>query len=178
MINDEVAVSKQDNTPTSQDRIDVALLLAATLAAQFVTGGFRPATWTWLQLPAVVAIVLAFYLHFRLQRPSSSSPTAQLWIRGHMLIVLALCIFVVGARAGFPIASYAQAPANQMHGVLRERVTFVCAILAAFATIFPILSRTARLSSVFWLTFALNLVLASSTGFMLHNQAFLLFRIR
>ncbi|MDB5337273.1 MAG: hypothetical protein JWN70_2892 [Planctomycetaceae bacterium] len=163
-MNDEVANPNQLDATTSRDGIDVAVMITAILATHFVTGGYRPDPFTWLYLPACAAIGWALSLHFDVRRTSTPSPTARAFIHGHMLIILALSILVVGARLGFPFASHADAPSNQMHRVLSEIVLWLGSILTVIAVFFPILSRTARLSPIFWLAIALTLVLASTTA--------------
>jgi hypothetical protein len=173
MTSDEVANSKQYDTEPSEVGTNVAVVIAAILATQFITGGFNAAPFTWLHLPALASIVYALTLHLGHRRPSIQSPTARAFVRGYMLMILALSVLVVGARLGFPIASFADAPNNQMHRVLRGIVALPCSILALITLFVPILSHAVRTSPIFWLASALNLILISSTAIRLRHLPFL-----
>ena len=155
-MNDEIANSKQQDTAASRVGIHVAVLITAILTTLFVKVIDRPGPSPLLHLPIIASIVWALFLHFGRRRPDTPSPVARVLIHGNAIIVLALAVLVVGRRLGFPFAFH-----NQMHGVLLGIVFFLCHMLIVIAIFFPILSRTARLSPIFWLAFALNLSLAS-----------------
>lgn len=173
MTRDEIAKPISREIEPSRAGIDIAVLIAAILATQFVTGGYHAHRLTWLHGPALAAIVYALTLHFGHQRPSIPSPKTRVFFRGYMLASLALSLLIVSARWGFPIASFPEAPNNQLHSALRVVVAVPCSILIVIGLCWPLLSRDARSAPSCWLATALNLILISSTAIRLHHLPFL-----
>lgn len=168
-MHDEVVTSTPPAGIVPRSGTDVALLIAAILATQFISDGGAAEPLTWLHLPAIAATVYALVLLADvpppdLPRRSHSAGFVRGLVHSYMLIILALSILVVGARLGFPIASHADAPNSQMHRVLRVLVALPCSILWMIALFPPALSGAVRLSPIFWLTWALNCVLLLSTA--------------
>lgn len=168
-------VDSPDPFETTRSRIsvEVILLMALILATMYFGSVDRTDTFGWLQIPAMGLVILAMYLHFNSGRPRISSLLARTWIRAQILIVLALSMLAVAVRLGFPRESHADGPNTRMQIVLAGMVTLVCAYLIPTACLVPIVSRSVRHSSVYWLSLALALMLVGFTGIWIRVFPFL-----